>query len=49
MTVNIEHAVDTIWLLMDPAVFVRLTEDRRWSAERYRDWFGDSVRRLLTD
>jgi TetR/AcrR family transcriptional regulator, regulator of autoinduction and epiphytic fitness len=43
------HAVDTIWLLMDPAVFVRLTEDRRWSAGRYRDWFGDSVRRLLTD
>jgi hypothetical protein len=44
-----DHAVDTIWLFMDPVVFVRLTADRGWSAERYRDWFGDSVRRLLTD
>jgi AcrR family transcriptional regulator len=41
------HAVDTVWLLMDPAVFCRLTEDRGWSAVRYRDWFADSAARLL--
>jgi AcrR family transcriptional regulator len=43
------HAVDTIWLLMEPAVFLRLTGDRAWSAERYRDWFADSAQRLLLD
>jgi AcrR family transcriptional regulator len=43
------HAVDTVWLLMDPVVWCRLTGDRGWSAERYRDWFADGVARLLTD
>jgi AcrR family transcriptional regulator len=40
-------AVDTIWLLMDPAVFVRLTRHRGWSPERYRDWIARSIRHLL--
>jgi hypothetical protein len=39
--------VDTVWLLMDPVVFCRLTEDRGWSADRYERWFADTVRRLL--
>ena len=41
------HAVDTLWLLMDPVVFCRLTEDRGWSPDRYRRWFADSAQRLL--
>lgn len=41
-------AVDIVWLLMDPAVFDRLTIDRGWPAERYRAWFADSAGRLLT-
>jgi AcrR family transcriptional regulator len=40
-------AIDTIWTLMDPAVFCRLTGDRGWSATRFRDWFTDSTLRLL--
>jgi AcrR family transcriptional regulator len=40
-------AIDTIWALMDPAVFCRLTRDRRWTAARFRDWFADSTLRLL--
>lgn len=40
-------AVDSVWLLMDPAVFVRLTRHRRWSPERYRIWLGRSLRTLL--
>jgi AcrR family transcriptional regulator len=40
-------AVDTVWALMDPAVFCRLTADRRWSPDRYRRWFADAVVRLL--
>ncbi len=42
-----QDAVDTVWLLMDPAVFVRLTERRGWSVPRYQDWVARSVRSLL--
>lgn len=40
-------AIDTVWALMDPALFRRLTVDRRWSAARFRRWFTDSTVRLL--
>ena len=40
-------AVDTVWLLMDPSVFVRLTRERRWSVERYRRWVAEAIARLL--
>lgn len=43
------YAVDTVWVLMDPAVYCRLTEDRSWSGEQYQRWFADSVQRLLVD
>ena len=39
-----DTAVDTVWLLMDPVVYRRLTLDRGWSPRRYEDWFVDSVR-----
>lgn len=42
-------AVDTVWVLMDPALFRRLTEDRGWSRDRFRRWFADSVLRLLPE
>jgi AcrR family transcriptional regulator len=42
-----QTAIDTIWLLMDPVVFCRLTRDRRWSAEQFERWFVDSIPRLL--
>ena len=40
-------AVDTVWALMDPALFCRLTSDRGWSPARFRDWFADALLRLL--
>jgi AcrR family transcriptional regulator len=40
--------IDTVWLLMDPVVFSRLTRHRGWSPDRYASWFADSVTRLLT-
>jgi AcrR family transcriptional regulator len=43
-----EEAVDTVWVLMDPAVFDRLTRQRDWTVERYEAWFALSLRRLLT-
>lgn len=40
-------AIDTVWVLMDPAVFCRLTGDRGWTAARFGRWFADSIQRLL--
>jgi TetR/AcrR family transcriptional regulator, regulator of autoinduction and epiphytic fitness len=40
-------AVDTVWALMDPVLFCRLTEDRDWSPDRFERWFTDTVNRLL--
>jgi len=40
-------AVDTVWALMDPALFGRLTRDRHWSPAQFRDWFADAILRLL--
>lgn len=40
-------AVDTVWALMDPVVFCRLTGDRHWTTARFEHWFTDSVTRLL--
>ena len=42
-----EDAVDTLWLLMDPAVFQRLVRRLGWSVARYQDWFARSALRLL--
>jgi AcrR family transcriptional regulator len=42
-----DEAVDTGWLLMDPAVFVRLTRQRGWSVHRYRTWIAAALARLL--
>jgi AcrR family transcriptional regulator len=46
---NKSEAIDTVWMLMDPAVFNRLTVHRGWSLGRYTSWFADSVARLLVD
>ena len=43
------HAIDQVWLLMDPAVYQRLICYRGWSAARYERWFVDAVARLLVD
>jgi AcrR family transcriptional regulator len=42
-------AIDTVWMLMDPVIFNRLTRHRGWSLDRYAAWFADSVTRLLVD
>ena len=43
------RATDTLWMLMDPVIFHRLTRHRDWSSDRYASWFADSVTRLLVD
>jgi AcrR family transcriptional regulator len=44
-----DEAIDTVWLLMDPAVFTQLTGQRKWTVMRFRAWFTDTVMRLLLD
>lgn len=41
-------AIDVVWLLMEPAVFDRLTADRGWTPQRFGEWFADSCLRLIT-
>jgi AcrR family transcriptional regulator len=43
------HAIDQVWLLMDPAVYQRLTRYRGWSPADYEKWFTDTITRLLLD
>lgn len=43
------RATDTVWMLMDPVIFHRLTRHRDWSSDRYAAWFADSLTRLLVD
>jgi TetR/AcrR family transcriptional regulator of autoinduction and epiphytic fitness len=47
--VTLDDATESVWALMDPVLFVRLTRRRGWPAERYETWWAESVLRLLTD
>jgi AcrR family transcriptional regulator len=40
-------AADTVWALMEPALFCRLTGDKGWNTGRFRHWFADALLRLL--
>jgi AcrR family transcriptional regulator len=44
-----EAAIDSVWILMEPVVFLRLTRDRGWSPARFEAWFVESVARLVVD
>lgn len=44
-----QEAIDTLWMLMDPAVFDRLTRQRQWTVEQYERWLVGSTARLLVD
>jgi AcrR family transcriptional regulator len=42
-------AIDTVWVLLDPAVYERLTHHRGRSLAHYQGWIADSIKRLLYD
>lgn len=42
-----DDAVDTVFALMEPALFDRLTRQRGWTLARYQDWIARSLCRLL--
>ena len=43
------HAIDQVWLLIDPAVYQRLIRYRGRSPGGYEKWLTDTIRRLLLD
>lgn len=45
--VHADDAVETVWVLMDPAVYDRLVHRLGWDPDRYRTWFARSALRLL--
>jgi AcrR family transcriptional regulator len=42
-----EEAADTLWVLMDPALFDRLVRRRGRTVEQYQRWFADTARHVL--
>lgn len=42
-----DEAADTVFALMEPALFDRLTRQRGWTLARYQDWIARSMRLLL--
>ena len=42
-----DEAADTVFAVMEPAVFERLTRHRGWTLANYRDWVARSLHRLL--
>jgi AcrR family transcriptional regulator len=44
-----QEAIDTVWVLLDPAVYERLTHHRGHSVAYYERWIADSITRLLFD
>ena len=42
-----DEATDTVFAIMEPAVFDRLTRQRGWTLARYQAWIALSLRRLL--
>jgi AcrR family transcriptional regulator len=46
---SISDAADVVWAMNSSEMFVLLTVDRGWSAQRYERWLADSWQRLLLD
>jgi hypothetical protein len=42
-----EQAAEIVWTVSSPDVYRLLTVDRGWSQERYVQWLGETLRRLL--
>jgi hypothetical protein len=44
---DVDDAVDALWLYMAPDLFHRLVHHRGWSQEHFQSWLTDTLRRLL--
>jgi AcrR family transcriptional regulator len=45
--VTAEAAAETVWALTSAEVLTLLTQNRGWSAEKYKDWLADMLARFL--
>jgi AcrR family transcriptional regulator len=41
------YAIDTVWTLTSPEVFLLLAQDRGWPKEKYAQWLADTLARVL--
>jgi AcrR family transcriptional regulator len=44
---SVNNAADVVWAMNSAEIYVMLTVDRGWSAQRYERWLADSWCRLL--
>lgn len=44
-----DQATDILWTLTSPDIHRLLTDQRHWTASRYRQWLADAIQRLLFD
>jgi AcrR family transcriptional regulator len=47
LTVELEDAIGSLYVLYSPDVYTMLTADLGWSAERFERWLADAIHRLL--
>ncbi|MGN6761776.1 MAG: hypothetical protein ACTHJI_10665, partial [Leifsonia sp.] len=45
--VELDHAVDVLWLYMAPDQFHRLVHGRGWSRARFQNWLTETLCRLM--
>ena len=44
---DVEYAIDTVWALASPEVFLLLTRDLSWSKEKYEQWLAETLIKVL--
>ncbi|HZJ22759.1 MAG TPA: hypothetical protein VFD54_05570, partial [Anaerolineales bacterium] len=42
-----EYAIDTVWTLASPEVFLLLTRDLGWPKEKYTQWLAETLIKVL--
>lgn len=47
LKMGLEDAIGTLYVLYSPDVFTALTEDLRWSIERYKRWLAEMLYRTV--
>jgi hypothetical protein len=41
------YAIDSVWALTSPEVFLLLRRDQGWSKEKYAKWLADTLTKVL--
>ncbi|HET6562950.1 MAG TPA: helix-turn-helix domain-containing protein [Marmoricola sp.] len=46
---DVEAAIDVLWILNDPGSYALIVQRRGWSEDRFQRWLASSMRALLLD